>query len=37
MMGPLDLDEHPTHALRDHLVALAALALFCAAVLLLVP
>lgn len=35
MMSPLDLDEHPTHLVRDHLVTLGAIVLFCAAVWLL--
>ncbi|EAP99762.1 hypothetical protein JNB_06324 [Janibacter sp. HTCC2649] len=35
MMSPLDLDEHPTRAVRDHVVALAGLVLFCAVVLLM--
>jgi hypothetical protein len=29
MMCPLELDEHPTHHLRDHLIALGVLVLFC--------
>jgi hypothetical protein len=29
LMRPLELDEHPTHAVRDHLLALGATALFC--------
>ena len=35
MMSPLDLDEHPTHLVRDHLVTLGLIVLLCAAVLLL--
>lgn len=35
MMSPLDLDEHPTHHVRDHLLTLGALLLFCAVTLLL--
>jgi hypothetical protein len=35
MMCPLDLDEHPTHPLRDHLLALAVLVLFSTITLLL--
>lgn len=35
MMASLDLDEHPTHALRDHLLTLAvALAFFAVAFVL---
>lgn len=29
MMRPLELDEHPTHHVRDHLLALGATVLFC--------
>ena len=35
MMGSLDLDEHPTHDLRDHILGLGALALYCAITILL--
>lgn len=35
MMAPLDLDEHPTHLLRDHVLTLAVTVLFCAIVVLL--
>lgn len=35
MMGPLELDEHPTHEVRDHLLALGVMVLFCAITLLL--
>jgi hypothetical protein len=34
MMSPLELDEHPTHPLRDHLVTLGMALVFAAAVLL---
>ena len=34
MMSPLQLDEHPTHPLRDHLVTLGMALVFVAAVLL---
>jgi hypothetical protein len=37
MMTSLDLDEHPTHALRDHLLTLGAAVVFLAVVLLLRP
>lgn len=36
MMSPLNLDEHPTHLLRDHFLTLGVMILFCAIVLLLV-
>ena len=35
MMSSLDLDEHPTHELRDHVVGLGALIVFCAIAILL--
>lgn len=35
MMSPLDLDEHPTHLVRDHLITLGVIVLFCAVVLVL--
>ena len=35
MMSPLELDEHPTHHLRDHLLTLGAMVLFFAITLLL--
>src|SRR5690348_6256658 len=35
MMLPLDLDEHPTHDVRDHLLTFGALVLFLAVSLLL--
>ena len=35
MMRPLDLDEHPTHDWRDHLLALGLMALFCTVALIL--
>lgn len=35
MMSSLDLDEHPTHLLRDHLFTLGMTVLFCAIVVLL--
>lgn len=35
MMCPLELDEHPTHPVRDHLLALVVMALFCAVTVLL--
>jgi hypothetical protein len=35
MMCPLELDEHPTHHLDDHLIAVGVLVLFCAITLLL--
>ncbi|WP_353952439.1 hypothetical protein V6K52_03070 [Knoellia sp. S7-12] len=35
MMSPLALDEHPTHHVRDHLLTLGAMVLFCAIVVLL--
>lgn len=35
MMSSLDLDEHPTHLLRDHLLTLGLLVLFGAIVVLL--
>ena len=35
MMSSLDLDEHPTHDLRDHLLALGSMVLFCALAILL--
>jgi hypothetical protein len=28
-MCPLELDEHPAHDLRDHLLALSVMVLFC--------
>jgi hypothetical protein len=34
-MAPLDLDEHPTHHVRDHLETLGALVLFLAIAVLL--
>jgi hypothetical protein len=37
MMTSLDLDEHPTHGLRDHLLTLGAAVVFLAVVLLLRP
>ena len=37
MMTSLDLDEHPTHALRDHLLTLGAALVFLALVLVLHP
>ena len=36
-MTSLDLDEHPTHALRDHLLTLGAALVFLALVLVLHP
>jgi hypothetical protein len=35
MMCPLDLDELPTRAVRDHFITLALVVLFCAVMLLL--
>jgi hypothetical protein len=35
MMAPLDLDEHPTHHVRDHVVTLGALVLFFAIAVIL--
>lgn len=35
MMCSLELDEHPTHHLRDHVVTLSALLLFIAITVLL--
>ena len=35
MMSSLDLDEHPTHDVRDHLLALGAMVGYCAIVVLL--
>ncbi|MFC7488464.1 hypothetical protein ACOCJ7_08805 [Knoellia sp. CPCC 206453] len=35
MMSPLDLDEHPKHLVRDHVLTLGVIVLFCAVVLLL--
>ena len=35
MMCSLELDEHPTHHVRDHLLALSVLVLFCAITILL--
>jgi hypothetical protein len=32
MMCPLDLDEHPSHPVRDHLLTLLAALVFAAAV-----
>ncbi|GAA4123044.1 hypothetical protein GCM10022415_27680 [Knoellia locipacati] len=37
MMCGLDLDEHPTHPVRDHLQAAVVLVLFVAVTLLLRP
>ena len=37
MMTSLDLDEHPTHDLRDHLLTLGAALVFLALVVLLHP
>ena len=36
MMSPLELDEHPTHDGRDHLIAFGALAAYCVLALLLI-
>ncbi len=35
MMVPLELDEHPTHHVRDHLLTLGVMVLFCAITVLL--
>jgi hypothetical protein len=35
MMLSLELDEHPTHHVRDHLLTLGAMVLFCATIVLL--
>ena len=34
MMSPLDLDEHPTHPLRDHLFTWSAVLVFAAVLIL---
>ncbi len=35
MMAPLELDEHPTHPVRDHLLTLGVIVRFCAVTVLL--
>ncbi len=35
MMLPLSLDEHPAHQVRDHLLTLGAMVLFCVVAVLL--
>ena len=35
MMSSLNLDEHPTHNLGDHMLGFGALALYCALAILL--
>jgi hypothetical protein len=35
MMSSLDLVEHPTHHVRDHVLTLGAIVLFCAIIVLL--